>query len=204
METLGKVVYQGAIMMVILRRVLSSITLLVLAACASPPPPALDQVPLAPGVTLALPAPAELGRNMDAAQLVTARHGDDIFVFEGRLSVTADSLTLVGTDPMGRRAMTLRWNGATLEVERAPWLPDSVHPQNILADIVLLYWPEASLRRHLSGAEIMQDGQGRHIRRHDADVIAIRYQGEPWSGVAQLSNLAWKYDIEVRSTVIAP
>lgn len=185
------------------RRFLLVSAVLVLAACAAPPP-VLDRVPVAPGVTLALPSPAELGRSVEAAQLVTARHGDDVFVFEGRLSVTPQMLTMVGTDPLGRRALSLRWSGAGLEVERAPWVPESLRAENVLADIVLLYWPEASLAQHLSGAVIEAVLNGRRIRRDGADLIVVRYQGDPWSGVARLENVAWGYQLEARSTQVGP
>lgn len=187
-----------------LRRFFLLTAILAVSACAAPSPPALDRVPIAPGVTLALPGPGGLGRTIDAVQMVTARRGADIFVFEGRLSAKADSLILVGTDSMGRRAMTLRWNGTRLEVERASWLPDSLHPENILADIMLLYWPEAALRPNLTGADIVITQGGRQIRRDGAELIAVRYDGDPWSGTATLRNLVWDYEIEVRSMVMAP
>lgn len=173
-------------------------------ACAAPPPVALDQVPIAPGVTLALPSPGALGRNIDAAQMVTARRGADVFVFEGRLSATPSELIMVGTDAMGRRAMTLRWNGTRLEVERAAWLPDTLHPENVLADIMLLYWPETAVRPNLTGAEMVVTKEGRHVRSQGVDVITVTYQGAPWSGTSTLRNLAWGYEIEVRSMVMAP
>lgn len=187
----------------IICRLLPPIALLILAACTSLMPPTLNQVPLAPGVTLSLPTPAELGKSVEAAQLVTARHGGDVFVFEGRLSVNADTLALVGTDPLGRRAMTLHWSVGKLEVERAAWFPSNLHPENILADIALLYWPEHSLRGHLRGAKLESVQGGRVIRRDGADVISIHYEGQPWSGTARLRNFVWGYEIEVRSQEVA-
>jgi|AGTN01.2.fsa_nt_gi Protein of unknown function (DUF3261). len=171
------------------------------AACAAPPPD-FDRVPVAPGVTLSLPSPAELGRSVEAVQLVTARHGGDVFLFEGRLSVSPQMLTMVGTDPLGRRAMSLRWSPAGLEVERASWLPDGLRPENVLADIVLLYWPDGALARHLAGATVEAAADGRHIRRDGADMIVLSYRGDPWSGVARLDNLAWGYQLEVRSSEV--
>lgn len=175
-----------------------------LAACAAPPVNSNAPVPVAPGVALSLPTPAELGRSVDAVQLVTARHGSEVFTFEGRLSVTADAVILVGSDAMGRRAMTLRWSGQALEAERAAWLPSDLRPENILADIMLLYWPEPALRRHLHGGAVSVTSDGHLIRRDGTDVVEVHHQGDPWSGVARLANLAWGYEIEVRSQEIAP
>lgn len=192
-------------MTAILRHHLIALAALCLGACALPmasPDPTPDRVPVAPGVTFALPPPAGLGRVVEAVQLVTARHGDDVFLFEGRLSVTADAVVMVGTDPLGRRAMSLRWTAAGLEVERADWLPASLHPEHVLADIILLYWPDHAIAGHLTGAVVEAVSDGRRIRRDGKDVIIIRYQGDPWVGVARLENLAWGYKLDVRSSEV--
>jgi hypothetical protein len=157
-------------------------------------------VTVAPGITLALPAPGELGHGVDAVQLVTARRGGESFVFECRLSVDGQRLLLAGSDSMGRRAMTVRWSQDGITVERADWLPTSVRPENILADMVLLYWPEEVVRRGLSGAALTQTSQGRAI----GEAIAISWQGDPWNGLSRLVNTAWGYEIEVRSVRVSP
>jgi len=186
-----------------MRAISSLFVCLLLSACAAASRP-VDTVVVAPGVVLALPAPAELLRTVDVIQLVTARHGDDVFVFEGRLSVGPGGLRLVGTDAMGRRAMDIAWNGGCLTVERASWLPERVRPENVLADIVLIYWPEAAVRRGLRGATLETGPGARTIIADGRAVIAIRTQGDPWLGAAQLSNTAWAYDIEVRSAGVGP
>lgn len=172
---------------------------LVLAACSSAPS-LPEAVTVAPGITLALPAPAELGRREDAVQLVTARRGDETFVFECRLSVDADSLLLAGSDSMGRRAMTVSWSRGNMAVERADWLPDTLRPENILADIVLLYWPDEAVRRGLTGADLTPTPQGRRI----GDAIAVSWRDDPWNGLSRLVNTPWGYEIEVRSVRVSP
>jgi len=172
---------------------------LVLAACATVPP-ASDRVLVAPGVTLALPAPGELGRREDAVQLVTARRDGETFVFECRLSVDGERLLLAGSDSMGRRAMTVTWSRDGIVVERADWLPETLKPENVLADIVLLYWPEEAVRRGLSGAPLIQTPQGRSV----GDSIVVSWRGDPWNGLSRLVNRPWGYEIEVRSARVAP
>lgn len=172
-----------------------------LAACAaSAPPPEPGRVTVAPGITLALPAPAALGRSVDAVQIVTARHRGDTYVFEGRLSVGPDRLLLAGSDTLGRRAMTVRWSGGQIAVERAEWLPDSLRPENILADIVLLYWPEAAVRSGLTGADLTE----REGERAIGNAILVSWRGDPWNGTAHLRNLAWDYELDVRSVLVGP
>ncbi len=174
-----------------------------LAACAAPPRP-MERVEVAPGVALDMPSPADLGRSVESAQLVTARRGDQTFAFEGRLSVSPERLLLVGTDPMGRRAMSIVWRAGTLQVDKANWLPDAVRPENVLADIVLVYWPEDAVRQGLaaSGATLETAPGRRAVWKDGREVIAVTYQGAPWAGVAHLENSGWHYRIEIRSAEV--
>jgi hypothetical protein len=180
-------------------RVFGFMVLALLTACAAPPP-VTERVTIAPGISLDLPAPGDLGRSVESVQMVTARHGGDSFIFEGRLSVTPDRLLLAGSDSMGRRAMTVTWTKGRVEIERAAWLPDSLRPENILADMVLLYWPEAVVRQALGDTGLIQTPDGRSV----GDVIRVLWQGDPWGGLARLHNSAWDYDLEVRSVMVGP
>lgn len=169
-----------------------------------PSTPPLQQVLVAPDVLLTLPPPHTLGRPLEAVQLVIARHGTDIFTFEGRLSITPDTLTLVGSDLLGRRAMTLHWDGQTLQVDQAPWLPTSLPARNILADIILLYWPLETLKAHLADATAedwssANGTYGRTVLHRNQPLIEIRHDGPVWSGASGLTNLVWSYTLTIRS-----
>ena len=178
------------------------VLVLLLASCATPPP-AQGPVEVAPGVSVFLPPPASLGRSIEAVQLVTARHGKDSFTFEAHLSVTPERVLLAGTDGFGQRVMEVRWTGQTLTVSKAAWIPETLRPENILADVTLIYWPDAVVRSQLSGAEIGFGG-GRRIGRGGTTLIAIGFAGDPWNGTAHLANLAWDYEIDVQSSVVTP
>lgn len=177
-----------------------------LGACATGPGTGPDaRAPMiGPTQRLALPRPADLGRSVEAAQLITARRGGDTFVFEGHVSVTPERFTLVGLDTLGRRAMTVTWTDAGVEVETAPWLPDGVRPGAMLADLVVLYWPDAVVRKALApaGAELAADATSRTVRADGQDLLRARYGwtvGGPWTGTLTYANLAWGYEIEVQS-----
>src|SRR5215470_19852954 len=120
----------------------------------------------APGRILALPLPADFGRTVEAAQMLSARYDGQTFLFEGRISITPQRLVLVGVDAMGRRAMTATWDGRSLNIESAPWLPASVRPGSMLADIVILYWPEAAVRKALAsaGCKLIATVKSREVR----------------------------------------
>lgn len=182
------------------------ICLSLLASCATPVPARVTRVDIAPGLSFALPDAAELGRTVAAVQMVTAHRDGDSFVFEGRVAADADGLTLAGTDALGRRAMTIRWQGRTLAVDSAAWLPQAVRAENVLADLILLYWPGEAVRRGLAGSgATLDDGDGRRVVRRDGTaVVVIDGAPAPWTGTARLANLAWGYELEIRSVAVAP
>ncbi|MFD2232730.1 DUF3261 domain-containing protein [Phaeospirillum tilakii] len=175
--------------------------MLLLSACAEAPPPTVATV--APGVTLALSA-AGRGAPVEVVQLVAADHGDDTFLLEARLSAGPGRLLLVGTDPMGRRAMRLDWHDGRLESERAPWVPDELPPANVLADLMLLFWPAGLVRDALAGADLVEEGDTRILRRDGQDLVVVRRGPDPWEGDASLDHRLWHYRLSVQSHRVAP
>jgi hypothetical protein len=182
--------------------------LLLLAGCAAVSPIGAPKDPnapmIGPGQRLNLPRPGELGRSILATQLITARAYGQTFVMEVNISVTPERAMLVGLDPMGRRAMTLTWNDQNVSAEIAPWVPDSLRPGSMLADIIVIYWPESVVRKALpAGGEVLQEARGRTIRIGGQDVLRVDHSwaaGERWNGTLRYSNLAWGYEIDVQSS----
>ena len=194
-----------------------------LARCAPvgmpPPGPPNAQVPnaqvpnaqviVAPGIIFALPPPATLGRSVEVQQLVTARYRNDTFAFEASISVTPARLLLVGTDMLGRRAMTIEWSGNELKVEAAPWVPAELRARNVIADIMLARWPENAVRAGLATpATVRQVDPGHRVIAVDGrDMIRIdREDGAPgsWSGRFLFRNLAWDYELDIQSAEASP
>lgn len=180
---------------------------LLLAGCATMPSPVSPEEAarpmIAPQQMLTLPHPADLGRNVQAVQLITFRRDDQVMVFEGHLSITPERLLLVGIDSLGRRAMTLTWTEAGLATEVAPWLPSAVRPGSMLADIVLLYWPAAAARAALpSGGTLIDSARRRQVQVDGKPVLDIDYGFDiagPWKGRLRYKHFSWGYEIEVQS-----
>jgi hypothetical protein len=169
--------------------------------------PADANAPLiAPGQLLTLPRPGELGRRMLAVQLITAHRGGQTFAFEGHLNVRPDRLTFIGLDSLGRRAVTVAWDGHDISAEVAPWLPGALRPGSLLADLMVIYWPEKSVRAALPpGGELLQEPHSRTIRLAGRDVLHADYEwtlGGRLNGLLRYSNFAWGYQIEVQSSEI--
>ena len=170
-----------------------------LTGCTEPAMPT-GGVPLAPGVTLGLPTPASLGRQIEASQLVQATYQGRDIVFEGALSITADRVLLVCMDMLGRQALMAKWTGADFETTIAPWFPTSLRPDNMLADIMLIYWPAEPLRRTLRGAVLDESTGSRSIRDGRKTLIQIEYDSpDSWNGTARYESVVWSYSLRVQS-----
>jgi hypothetical protein len=179
-----------------------------LCGCNAPPRAAMTAT-IAPDLRFALPSPRELGYRMSAVQLVTARYGGDTQVFEAHVTVSPERLTFIGLDPFGRRALTVTLDDSGMDVERAPGLPEALRAENILADVAIVYWPEAAVKRGLSqsGAELRADAGGRSIIAGGREVIRVDYgssQNGAWAGTARYRNIAFGYELDLRSEVDGP
>ncbi len=182
-----------------------------LSACAASQPsqePVVDGVVrVAPHLSLVLPKPSSLGRTLEATQLVTAHYGDQTYVFEGHISASGNTLVLLGLDTLGRRAMTLTWSDNGLKTETAPWLPNQLRPENMLADIVMLYWPDDQVNAALapSGGRLVANKRSRAIFDRDGEVMHADYSSDdPWNGSLSYRNLAWGYGLDVQSVETRP
>ena len=167
-------------------------------------PAPIRTVTVAPGVTVTLPVSPSPGRSLEVAQLVTAHYQDRTFSFEGHIAISPERLLLVGLDTLGRRALTVTWTADGVTVDAASWLPDTLRPGNMLADIVMTYWPEAVVRAALTGASLETARNGERVIRHVDGTAVIRIDyGKPWNGVwsgrYHLRNLAWGYALDIRS-----
>lgn len=178
--------------------------LLMLGACAVPQTPVGTEPFFAPGRALTLPAPADLGRDVDWLQHLVIRRGAETFAFDVRLSINAERLHLLGLDGLGRRGIELTWaKDGRITATRADWLPPEIQPGPMLADIILLYWPRGVLRRSLkaSGASLRETGHAREVTAGNGILVDITYGAD---GRVRYRNSAWGYAIDLRSTEVAP
>jgi hypothetical protein len=190
-----------------MRRVISLLLGAAVSACTTAPPEPVAFI--APELPFALPHPSELGHSVDAVQLVTAHYRGDVQMFEAHLSVSPERLTLIGLDPFGRRALTVTLTDTEMMVDRASWLPQRLRPENILADVAIVYWPEDAVRRGLArtNAVLRSDPGGRSIIADGREIVRVDYgqgPGDAWAGAAHYRNDAFGYELDLRSAVDGP
>ncbi len=180
-----------------------------LAACAAPALAPGEAVPIAAGVALRVPHPALLGQTITVEQRVLAGFPGGGLGFETLLALSPRGLQMVALDGMGRRAMTIDWRGKEPAIEAAPWLPALFRPENLLADLALIYWPTALLEPALRQAGVrLEEAPGlRRILSGDVEIAQAAYQGpggqgQRWQGRVLFRNRAFSYSLDISSAVI--
>jgi hypothetical protein len=177
-------------------------------ACAARYSASPGSITIAPAIEFALPTGRELGFSVEATQLITAHFHDQVQVFQAYVSVSPEKITLIALDPFGGRAMTLTATDGAIHAEVAPIVPASLRPGNILADLAIVYWPAPAVRRGLAGtsATLYEDQSERTITENGRELIHVSYDSpheNAWTKAAHLRNIAYGYELDLRSTVAA-
>ncbi|MCU0626041.1 MAG: DUF3261 domain-containing protein [Gemmatimonadaceae bacterium] len=126
------------------------------------------------------------------------QRGDRDVTLEALLEIDPRRLTLVALG-YGQRLFTLRYDGATLDEQRSPFLPSAVQGRDILADMQLALWPAESVRAALPAGWTLVEGSDERVLLHDATpVTTIRFAGAPaWRNVLVLRNHPFAYTLTI-------
>ncbi|HLJ63325.1 MAG TPA: DUF3261 domain-containing protein, partial [Stellaceae bacterium] len=159
---------------------------------------------IAPSLHFLIPDPGELGFPIMVAQEVRVHFKDSRLAFEADLAIADKTLHLVGLDPLGGRLLTLDLSEGRLKAETGPGFPAGLQPVNILADIAILYWPKAAVKRGLQGtsAEVRDEEGGRSVFFEGKEIIHAsfkREQGSPWPESAHYAQFAFGYTLDIKS-----
>jgi hypothetical protein len=180
---------------------------LLLAGCASQPKLADDEALIAPRTSFVVPPPGADAAPKTVTQSIVAHYRDQSFTFDAEIQIAPQNFDLVALDGLGRRALTVHWTAGKMDFLGAPWLPPLMRPADILADIAIVYGPEQDVAQSVarSGATLTTTPTARTIAKGDRDLIVVDYgDGEGWSRSAKLRNLAFGYEIDIRSVELSP
>jgi hypothetical protein len=168
---------------------------MLLAGCAMQPPRAT------PGTLPILRlTPASLGHPMALQQRLQVVAGDKRQTLDALLEVDADELRL-GVQALGQSALTLRWDGKTLQQRRADWLPPTLTADRVLFDLQLVFWPADAIRAVLPADWSLQESAGvRNLLHSGTTVVSVAY---PDKDHAQLSQTGDAYRLEIESFSVA-
>ena len=162
-------------------------------------------ISIAKDVPMSLPSPGSLGRKINASQLVTAHFVGQTLAFEGHIEATPEHFLFAGLDLMGRKAININWSKNNITYEAASFVPKELEPQNILVDMVLLYWPEPIVRQLLEpfNGKLIVTPNRRIILIGDKEIMRAEYYPDKdedvWSGRIHYKNLAYGYELDIKS-----
>ncbi|MBS0537577.1 MAG: DUF3261 domain-containing protein [Proteobacteria bacterium] len=173
-------------------------------ACTTPDPEIASSAVPASAAFLDHVQPADLGRDVDAAQLVSVSRDSAVFTIQVRLSVRREELRFVAQDMIGQRLMSVQWKGAVVNEERSPNLPAFIVPKGLLADLVAICWPEEIVRKALasSGSTLVIRNNERIILAKSGETMRAARSWGPqasWTGRLSYRNVRAGYTVDVQS-----
>ena len=188
-----------------------AIGLLLLAIAAAtgcgvaPPRPAVPAAePLPEPPLLRLP-PWALPGGLALQQRLTFRHAGRRDTVDALVEADARAVRVV-MHVQGRVALSLVWDGETLQQTRADWLPPQVRAERVLGELQLVYWPAEAITAALPpGWSLLTVGrEHRYLVQGPARtrVLGVDYAGD----AATLTSLdpARDYELHIESTPVTP
>lgn len=130
---------------------------------------------IAEDVSLVLPTPPGYPEERTIVQTGRAQFGERRAAFEAVLALGPERTEIVLMMPAGPRLSTIVWDATGVHEERAPFVPDGLPVENILADIFVTVWPEGAVAGVLpSGVALDVGADGaRTIRRGDEIILTV-------------------------------
>jgi hypothetical protein len=173
------------------------IVLAVLAGCAT-------RIQQPAKVPLASPAAVSA---RSASQVIHAVYGARAMTLSTAIELDAATLKVVGLTATGQRLFTASWDGNVVSAQKSAFVPESVDPERVLADVQLALWPLPAVRQAFSqsGLEVTEPFAGvRRLRRGDALIAEVHYaSADPWNGRLWFVNFQHDYSLTIDTTVAA-
>lgn len=134
---------------------------------------------IAEGVTLTLPTPPGYPQERTIVQTGRAQFGDRRAVFDAVLTLGPERTEIVLAMPAGPRLSTIVWDSTGVHEDRAPFVPDSLPVENILADIFVTVWPEGAVAKALPEDVTLDVGADGARTMHRGDDIILTVSPDP-------------------------
>ena len=170
-----------------------------LAGCVTHPVRNDAKTPLAP--------PSELSPR-NASQVIHAVYGARAVTLRTAIQLDAAGLKVVGVTATGQRLFTVSWDGSAVSAQKSAFVPASLDPERVLADVELALWPLAAVRAAFgqAGLDVTEPFPGvRRLRRGDALIAEVHYTtADPWSGRLWFVNFEFDYSLTIDTTLAGP
>lgn len=163
--------------MTLFRTFILPLSALLLSACSTPKQdPGRPQAWLKPGTLVTLPAPG-IEPAISQQQLLTAQVKGKTQSLMVLLNADGQKVMLAGLSPLGVRLFRLSYDSAGVKTEQSIALPDLPPASQVLADIMLSYWPVTAWEPQLPTGWTLKDiGSRRELRDEShSPVETIQY-----------------------------
>ncbi len=153
--------------------------LLILAGCTTAPLPRahLDQK-----TEYELPANPWEGPRLNAFQQLSIQFKEKALFLQAFIALAPGQAKITLLDMSGRRALDINWQQDEVQIYRADWLPDAARAEEVLARLVLAYWPAEIARTGLPVGTVLRiEAARRLVENTSGTVLLITSDGEnPW------------------------
>lgn len=150
---------------------------LLLSACSTPKPDTTrPQAWLKPGTLVTLPAPG-ISPSITQQQLLSARVKGKTQSLMVLLNADQQKIMLAGLSPLGIRLFRLTYSEQGVKTEQSITLPALPPANQVLADIMLSYWPISAWQPQLPKGWTLKDiDSRRELRDSEGELIeTIQY-----------------------------
>ncbi|NIY47012.1 DUF3261 domain-containing protein [Cedecea colo] len=155
-----------------LRTLILLLSAILLSACSTPKQdPTRPQAWLKAGTLVTLPAPG-ITPAISQQQLLTARVKGKTQSLMVLLNADNQKIMLAGLSPLGIRLFRLTYDSKGVQTEQSITLPELPPASQVLADIMLSYWPIAAWQPQLPEGWTLKDiGSRRELRDENNGLI---------------------------------
>jgi hypothetical protein len=176
-----------------------------LSACSMIQGNAPIQVAVSKDVFLTLPKPAQLEKEIDATQLISAKWGDNkeqqLLV---QLQVDKNNVVLAGFSAWGAKLLSLDYSGDKIETYLLSGLSEKLpKPEQILFNVMLSLWPISAWQPELDkiGWELAEKKNQRTLFDENGNtIITIDYESEnPFAGLITFKHHTLNYTITIKT-----
>jgi hypothetical protein len=184
---------------------------LTLISCAQPQAQNLGQSELS-ATKNALPplpllAPSSASIPFSASQVLTIQRDGQSHQVESLLEWDNERID-IAILKLGRRAITIGYDGNQLDIQKDSFVPDDISGEQILRDIQLVYWPAKALRSQLHSDYILADYDNERVLFYKNQMLyRIQYQSDgikrsSSEQTIRLTQLQYGYDMTIISTPV--
>lgn len=167
---------------------------------ATPAPRDAAPTPLAPPP---LAPPGAVGAR-SAAQVIRAAFGARTVTLRTSIQVNDAGLEVVGVTATGQRLFSARYDGTKITADKSPFVPASLDPARVLADMQLALWPlpavQAAFRER--GFSVSEPFAGvRRLMRDDQLLAEVHYTGaDAWNSRLWFVSFEFDYSLTIDTT----